>query len=633
MADVLSLLREYNIGNKEIIETEDEVIFGEFAWPKKTKTNYIMWGTGKDGAPKDYYTLDCILYLMRNVNLPHSKYVRQAATARIPVVRLPDRRELLNYLNGSSNTATNIDRTVPVDISLRRVVSKSLIDSQNSRSEIDMPLEAKRPRLTTYEPEEANSNDAQNDAKARSGLEPSEGSALPSVMPLDAIQSLRAKFRANQQVIKPESTPEQRAGTDNLDPTAVVTGDALLRRSSSEVPLLSRKSDPNYQGPNSISIVTVDDQQAALSRAADPKRASVLDSDLDTVRVISSRERRWRTRNNILQSQVKRFLENIVLGILHNVSLKENARLAPDPYGIPGRTMNSFYKTPLAPASNHHQQIPAPAMQYSRYDQERFAVGREDTAGFRIDTMSSYHGKGLASMVGTGAVDGTKSSDAARSIPDGAALSAPAIPGHETPRTPRDPRGVGLGTPDPGGPTPDPYRTRSLASRAKPRASRVPIIIVPAAPTSLITMINASDILQDLQFVSPEDKQKQGCKRENELLINHRKSDGKTVPYRIIDQPTRLQPDEWNRVVAVFVQGQAWQFKGWPYGGDPAVIFSVVKGFHIKYANMPLDPNVAKWNVQVLNLDRRRHLDKVSFQGVWDQLEKFISKNKPFLRY
>lgn len=54
--------------------------------------------------------------------------------------------------------------------------------------DIDMPAEAKRPRLATYEPEEANSNDVQSDAKGRSGLEPSEGSALPSVMPLDAIQ-------------------------------------------------------------------------------------------------------------------------------------------------------------------------------------------------------------------------------------------------------------------------------------------------------------------------------------------------------------------------------------------------------------------------------------------------------------
>lgn len=38
--------------------------------------------------------------------------------------------------------------------------------------------------------------------------------------------------------------------------------------------------------------------------------------------------------------------------------------------------------------------------------------------------------------------------------------------------------------------------SRSLASRSKPRASRVPIIIIPAAPTSLITMLNATDILQ-----------------------------------------------------------------------------------------------------------------------------------------
>lgn len=35
--------------------------------------------TGKDGIPKDYYTLDCILFLLKNVNLAHPLYVRQAA--------------------------------------------------------------------------------------------------------------------------------------------------------------------------------------------------------------------------------------------------------------------------------------------------------------------------------------------------------------------------------------------------------------------------------------------------------------------------------------------------------------------------------------------------------------------------
>ncbi|KAH9596572.1 accessory factor associated with RNA polymerase II [Schistosoma haematobium] len=66
-------------------------------------------------------------------------------------------------------------------------------------------------------------------------------------------------------------------------------------------------------------------------------------------------------------------------------------------------------------------------------------------------------------------------------------------------------------------------------------------------------------------------------RRENEILIQRHKSDGRTVPYRVVDQPNKLLLDEWNRVVAVFVQGQAWQFKGWPISSDPAVIFSQKK--------------------------------------------------------
>lgn len=44
MADVLSVLRQYNIQKKEIVAKGDEVIFGEFSWPKNVKTNYIIWG-------------------------------------------------------------------------------------------------------------------------------------------------------------------------------------------------------------------------------------------------------------------------------------------------------------------------------------------------------------------------------------------------------------------------------------------------------------------------------------------------------------------------------------------------------------------------------------------------------------
>ncbi|RXM31261.1 hypothetical protein EOD39_7177 [Acipenser ruthenus] len=102
MADVLSVLRQYNIQKKEIVAKGDEVIFGEFSWPKNVKTNYVIWGTGKEGQPKEYYTLDSILFLLNNVHLPHPSYVRRAATENIPVVRRPDRKDLLAYLNGES---------------------------------------------------------------------------------------------------------------------------------------------------------------------------------------------------------------------------------------------------------------------------------------------------------------------------------------------------------------------------------------------------------------------------------------------------------------------------------------------------------------------------------------------------
>ena len=55
-----------------------QVIFGEFSWPKTVKTNYVEYGTGQ-GGPKDYYTLECLLYLLRNITLQHPVYVRQVS--------------------------------------------------------------------------------------------------------------------------------------------------------------------------------------------------------------------------------------------------------------------------------------------------------------------------------------------------------------------------------------------------------------------------------------------------------------------------------------------------------------------------------------------------------------------------
>lgn len=43
MADPLSLLRQYNVHRKEIVEKDEHIIFDEFSFPKTAKTNYIIY--------------------------------------------------------------------------------------------------------------------------------------------------------------------------------------------------------------------------------------------------------------------------------------------------------------------------------------------------------------------------------------------------------------------------------------------------------------------------------------------------------------------------------------------------------------------------------------------------------------
>ena len=66
-------------------------------------------------------------------------------------------------------------------------------------------------------------------------------------------------------------------------------------------------------------------------------------------------------------------------------------------------------------------------------------------------------------------------------------------------------------------------------------------------------------------------QQDKGSKPVSDFLISRNKNGAK---YRITDDPTKLSIDDWSNVVAAFVTGQEWQFKGWKLGGNPAHIFN-----------------------------------------------------------
>lgn len=274
----------------------------------------------------------------------------------------------------------------------------------------------------------------------------------------------------------------------------------------------------------------------------------------------------------------------------------------------------------LSGPSSHSQQTSVQRNTYNRYDQERFV---KLDIGVEIDTKKSFVSavtNGLSSLN----QHATPTPNVAKPL-QSRFKPSPNVPtpnnGHG--RLPSQQDQVDHRSRHSLGATPN--------ARPTKRSSTIPIIIIPATTTSLINMYNAATILQDLTYAEG----KPGSRtRENEILIQRKKPDGTHVPYKIIDNPVKLDADDWNRVVAVFVQGPAWQFKGWPWGGSPVEIFSRIKAFHLKWDEQKLDDNVGKWNVHVLELSRsKRHLDKANLLKFWSSLDAFMSKYKTFLKF
>lgn len=261
-------------------------------------------------------------------------------------------------------------------------------------------------------------------------------------------------------------------------------------------------------------------------------------------------------------------------------------------------------KVVTQPASSSSSQQPSGG--YSRYDQEKFS--KHDSLGFEINPNLTFQGTTLHSL--------------------STAVSAKSLLSCNMQQNSRSP-----GTPLSSVNRSD--STNSASNGQQKRKSRTPIIIIPSSNSSLITLYNVTDILQDLKFISTSEKKDlTKIKRPTEVIIHRKKDSGDTVHYRVVDSPLGFTDEEWERVVAVFVQGPAWQFKGWQWKGNPVDILANVLGFHLKFDCDRLDDNIKQWSVNILDISKtRRHLDKASLLKFWQILDRWIVKHKPNLRF
>ena len=197
----------------------------------------------------------------------------------------------------------------------------------------------------------------------------------------------------------------------------------------------------------------------------------------DLIKEVLSRERVWRNRKTILESNGKRFDTNI-FAILQSIKTKEeiltSQNSSSQQTSMPlnktdislSSDMTSMHSMTTSLQPNQSQQKPRP-LNYSRFDQERYGP-KDDTGGFSIDTKRSYQ----FNTISLNEQQTTVKSTAAPTPQRQQLAQKSSIP-------------LSL--------------ANNSVSSSQKRSVMRPIIVVPASRTSIITLYNAIDILQDLK--------------------------------------------------------------------------------------------------------------------------------------
>ncbi|WCJ23814.1 PLANT HOMOLOGOUS TO PARAFIBROMIN [Euphorbia peplus] len=158
----------------------------------------------------------------------------------------------------------------------------------------------------------------------------------------------------------------------------------------------------------------------------------------------------------------------------------------------------------------------------------------------------------------------------------------------------------------------------------------VPIILVPSAFQTLITIYNVKEFLEDGIYIPTDVKVKQmkGTRPDCVTVQKKFSTDRNKVmtAYEVRDKPSALKPEDWDRVVAVFVLGKEWQFKDWPFK-DHVEIFNKIIGFFMRFEDDSVESAkiVKQWNVKIISISKnKRHQDRAAALEVWDRLEEFV---------
>jgi parafibromin len=168
--------------------------------------------------------------------------------------------------------------------------------------------------------------------------------------------------------------------------------------------------------------------------------------------------------------------------------------------------------------------------------------------------------------------------------------------------------------------------TIGSATPSKPPSksrSKDPIILLSPSASSLLSMANIKSFLESGLFTPSSSLP--GPHPQIHHVSRLLGTIHPSLPMRfiVVDSPEKFKPDYWDRVVAVFTTGQAWQFRGYKWS-NPVELFREVRGFYIGWEGEKVPDVVKGWGagVRCLSVERaRRFRDREVCEVIWEGIE------------
>ncbi|ORM41424.1 Cell division control protein 73 [Babesia sp. Xinjiang] len=159
-----------------------------------------------------------------------------------------------------------------------------------------------------------------------------------------------------------------------------------------------------------------------------------------------------------------------------------------------------------------------------------------------------------------------------------------------------------------------------------------PVIIVPSSAMSIVCRQNIKRLLEDHEFVDPQESMRNDGPIVSSLPMNAvevvHKICGRAIKFRVVENSytTKFTTSDWISVVCVVLnaKGGQWQFNGYPF--DSFVdMFLTIKCALFTYDTDNVPGEMANWDLKVFRINRsHRHHDASIAKEFWQYIESFL---------